>query len=736
MKHFLPILAIFLLAPFDLRAQGDGEMTDSILLPVASVQDALNFYEQLTGKILIKEANLEGAISINIPGPIPKLEAAKLIEAALLLNRVAIIPNDERSVKVVNVGSRNPRSEAIPFFASLDDVPALDMVVSLFMPLRFLSPEEAERIFRTQVQFNEYGTVVPVPNAKAVIVTENAKVVRALARVKALVDVPPEPLLRKFVILERADAEKVSEMIKQMLDERSGRTPRSASAPAGTPAAQPSAQTEGLPPVPGAAPASGNIEVPGQDFSEVQLIPDTRTNRILVVATKQNFASLADLIREFDTASAISAPFVHRLRYVLADEILPVLRTVLSEDTGEAGREGGAGAAAPAGQTRPAAPTPGGANEQLGAAQERNPPQAIIVGRSRVIADPRAGTVIVFGPPEALAKAKDVINRLDQRPEQVYLATVIGEMQITNSFEWTIDLIQNFQRSGDFGGASSVRNGSDNLTALIDPRTLRNAANFPLNPGLSLYGAFRDTLNATVKLLDGTGRFRVLNKPSVFAKNNRKALIETGEQVAVPTSSVSTVSPGTDNNTAITSNVGFRDVVLQLEVIPQINADREVTLTIAQKNDTRGADTIISGNRVPNINTQRLNTEVTVPDKTTILLGGLVREDSRVTTSGVPWLSSIPLLGYLFKSEARQRRMSELIVLIQPTVVANQEEEQRYSEEIFNRSAIGRDSAAFMEGESPLLRKENKTNRAPATQSAPTAQPSPEAVKVKRPARM
>ncbi|GAB4247189.1 MAG: hypothetical protein OHK005_13250 [Candidatus Methylacidiphilales bacterium] len=706
------------------------------MLPTASIQDALNFYEQLTGKILIKEANLEGAISLIIPGPIPKREAAKLIEAALLLNRIAIIPNDEISVKVVNVGSRNPRSEAIPFYASVEDVPALDTVVSLFMPLRFLAPEEAERIFRTQVQFNEYGTVVPVPNARAVIVTENAKVVRALAQIKTLIDVPPEPLLRKFVILERADAEKVAEMIKQMLDERSGRTPRpSAVAAAGTPNAQP-ALAEGMPPVPGAVPSGANLEVPGQDFSEVQLIPDTRTNRILVVATKQNFASIAELIREFDSASAISAPFVHRLRYVLADEILPVLRTVLSEDSEETGREGGAAPATPRGQTRPATQTPGGANEQLGAAQERNPPQAIIVGRSRVIADPRAGTIIVFGPPEALAKAKDVMDRLDQRPEQVYLATVIGEMQITNSFEWTIDLIQNFQRSGEFGGASSVRTGSDTLTALIDPRTLRNAANFPLNPGLSLYGAFRDTLNATVNLLDGTGRFRVLNKPSVFAKNNRKALIETGEQVAVPTTSVSTVSPGGDNNTAITSNIGFRDVVLQLEVIPQINADREVTLTIAQKNDTRGADTIISGNRVPNINTQRLNTEVTVPDKSTILLGGLVREDARTTSSGVPWLSSIPLLGYLFKSEERQRRLSELIVLIQPTVVTSQEEEQRYNEEIRNRSAIGRDSAAFMDGDSPLLRKENRLNPVPERTPEPTAQPSPEAVRVKRPARM
>jgi type II secretion system protein D len=673
---------------------GQQGMSDSILLPNNSIQEALEQYERISGKILIKEANLEGNISIQIPGPIANEEALKLLEGALLLNRIAIIPNDERSVKVVNVGSRNPRSEAIPFYASLEDVPNADLVVSLFMPLRFLTPEDAERIFRTQVQFNEYGTVVPVPNAKAVIVTENAKVVRSLARVRALIDVPPEPLIRKFVILERADAEKVVESIKQMLDERAGRSPRSGVTPQGAPQA---IQGAG----PGATPASpGNLEMPGQDFSEVQLLADARTNRILVVATKQNFASITELIREFDAASAVSDPFTYRLRYVLADEVLPVLQTVLSEGKEEAGQPGGqTGAAAAASATAPST----GA-DSLSAPQERNPPRAIVVGRSRVIADPRAGTIAVFGPPEAIAKAKEVLLQLDQRPEQVYLATVIGEMANNNNLDWTIDLVQNFQRTGDFGLASSVRTDSP-PTALIDPRLLRNAALFPLNPGLSLYGSFRDTLNATVNLLEGTGRFKILSKPSVFAKNNRMAIIEVGEQIPVPTSTVSSLQTGTTENTAISSNIDFRDVALRLEVIPQINANREVTLNVLQRNDRRGADTVIAGNTIPNINSQFLTTEVTVPDRSTILLGGLVRDISRKTTSGLPWISSIPLLGYLFKSESNNREMSELVVLIQPVVVTSKEEELEYNQTLEDRSAVTPAAKAFMEGQSPVMPK-------------------------------
>ena len=89
--------------------------------------------------------------------------------------------------------------------------------------------------------------------------------------------------------------------------------------------------------------------------------------------------------------------------------------------------------------------------------------------------------------------------------------------------------------------------------------------------------------------------------------------------------------------------------MLQLDIIPLINANHEVTLQIRQTNNSLGKNIDISGNLVPIINTQEINTEITVPNKSTVVIGGLITDNTTRDTSGVPFLSDIPLLGYLFK---------------------------------------------------------------------------------------
>ncbi len=126
---------------------------------------------------------------------------------------------------------------------------------------------------------------------------------------------------------------------------------------------------------------------------------------------------------------------------------------------------------------------------------------------------------------------------------------------------------------------------------------------------------------------------------------------------------------------------------LELDIIPLINANHEVTLQIRQTNNSQGSSQVISGNSVPTILTQEINTEVTVPDKATVVIGGLISDDTTRTSSGVPWLSDIPVLGYLFKDTNKKKERDELIIMIQPTVVeteadqiaANEAEKQRTS---------------------------------------------------------
>ncbi|MFZ4766388.1 MAG: type II secretion system protein GspD, partial [Roseimicrobium sp.] len=115
--------------------------------------------------------------------------------------------------------------------------------------------------------------------------------------------------------------------------------------------------------------------------------------------------------------------------------------------------------------------------------------------------------------------------------------------------------------------------------------------------------------------------------------------------------------------------IEYKDVVLKLEVIPLINPDGDVTLKIAQINDTVIGNQVVAQNDVPIIGTEQLTTTVTVPTGNTIVIGGLISEQFRTDTEGIPILGRIPGLGRLFREDITTKERKELIIFIQPVVV-------------------------------------------------------------------
>ena len=160
----------------------------------------------------------------------------------------------------------------------------------------------------------------------------------------------------------------------------------------------------------------------------------------------------------------------------------------------------------------------------------------------------------------------------------------------------------------------------------------------------------------------------------VFTSNNKKALIASGQQVAVPATTQSGYGYGTTSSSGLvsTSNIEYKDVFLKLEVQPLINSDREVTLDIVQEVNSLAGDststTTTSGVNAPTINSRRIKTTVSVANNATVVLGGLVTENKTDSRSGIPILSKIPMIGSLFSSKTRSIKRSELVVLIRPTV--------------------------------------------------------------------
>ena len=149
------------------------------------------------------------------------------------------------------------------------------------------------------------------------------------------------------------------------------------------------------------------------------------------------------------------------------------------------------------------------------------------------------------------------------------------------------------------------------------------------------------------------------------------------------------IDPSNRDDTALT----FKEVVLKLEVLPTINADGEVTLDIVQINDRVIGEQLVGENLVPVIGKQELNTTVTVPTDSTIVLGGLITESNDEKEEGFPFVKNIPILGRAVKSTQDTVERKELMIFIQPVVVENDDETMTASHDEDVRTKIGEDAA-------------------------------------------
>lgn len=669
--------------------------------PVSSV---LDIYERLSGKHLIRDANLSGVppISINATG-LGKPEMLKLVEATLLLNGVAIVPVDEHTVKVVTIGTnKNPRSEGIKLYANAADLPADDEVVSYYMPLNYIGAQEAQAIFTQSAPVHSYGAYVVAPSAQAVVLTESTSVIRQLIALKELIDVPPATVATEFVQLNRADAEKVADLLTKLLDNKGG------ASGAASIAKEAAAGNAMVPPTLGNnAPLSNERNLIS---GPVQIVPDTRSNRLLVVTRPVNMPFLKQLIGELDQADTFAIPQRRELKYVLAQDILPALEAALAQgkDEEEQIQKESSGSSPTQNQSQTPANTASTSNlgssggtgnisavtAPLQSPPQNNVPTVVSIGKTRIMADNRSNSVIVFGSPDAVQRVFGMIDELDRKPLQVYLSTVIGELTVSQGMDFGIDILQKFQHVGSFGAASGLITPATALagtTAVPEPGSLLSSTGFPLTSGLTLYGAIGNTINAYVRALETTNRFKVISRPSVYTTNNKLAVIASGSQVPVPSNTTSGFTGGSDQ-LATTSSITYQDVLLQLDIIPLINANHQVTLKIRQTNNTLGSSTVISGNSIPTINTQEINTEVTVPDRSTIVIGGLITDNNTRSSSGVPWLSDIPGIGYLFKEVQKSKERDELIIMIQPTVVDTDASQVAANEAEKSRTILGREA--------------------------------------------
>jgi type II secretion system protein D len=678
----------------------------SLTFPKNSVFDVISLYESLTGKRIIRDSNLAGQeLSILVAKPVPRKDAIAIIESSLLLNNYSIVPVDAQTIKILGP-SRAPRTEGLPLLSEVNALPTDgDKVVSFYKPLGFVSPEEAIAVIQGVVQINAFGSLVPVPNTNAIIMTDKTPVIRKAIGILDLIDVEPARVVTEFITLKRANSERVVEILDEMFGKEE--TTKSGSSGGNTP---PPAPKEGQPAAPSAAGPTTSARYENRLLAgKAKFVADKRTNRILVVTRTENYRYVKDVIAQLDSSADFEEPYVRVLDYVPVDDIFPVLSDMLAEKDSE--KESGTGSGANSsnqsknsnslsnsnGNSRNSNDSLSGGDglsrpDRLTSETEQGTPQSVTLGEIRLIADNNSNSVIVFGPPESKLRAKQILQLLDQRPKQVYLAVVIGQLRLDKGMEYGVSYL--IRNNGGIAGAalspSQLPGIFPDPGSIVKPDSLTPALS--ALSGLTVYGTIADSVDVFARFLENTNRFRTLSRPVIYTTNNRKATILSGQKVPVPTQSLTSSNGFTANGSSITSNIQYQDVVLKLEVIPLINSDREVNLVIAQTNDNIIGKESISGNEVPVIATQEITTSVRVPNGATIVLGGLISEDKERNVNGIPYLSQIPVLGTLLGGRTENKiKKSELIVMIQPVVVESNGDMMKGSAYEADRTPLGRD---------------------------------------------
>lgn len=725
--------------------------------PNTPLSQILLVYEDLTGLKIIRDANAEQAtVSIETTGELPKDKAIMFIEKSLLLNGYSFVPAGEGMVKLLAFDAKKPQTEGAPLYESSADLPETDQVVSYVALLKYLNGEDAVKAIDQVIPRHSYGVITPVPNAKALIITENSSTIRSILALLERIDNKPATTISKTIQLTRSDAEDVKKALDEILglgESKSGGStgsrPANVPVPTGAPTGAPTPPVAAMnaPAASSAADGTASEETPPKIHAIV------RRNCLLVMASPETMETITALVDELDAASEIRNFVSRSLKYLGVEAALGIISDAIARTEGGeegSGSTGSGGLVNSLGQPNNNSATNttgtntsgglfgnnnsgfgnsgfggggfgggglggglgggggfgGGANLQP--IRPNNGPRSLVVGKTLLISDPVANSIFASGPPEHLRVLNEILDELDRRPQQIVISAVIGDYQVRDRLGWAIETIFRARKNGNattakrglfgqFGSSGGIPSVGETV---LDPRSAVSAAAAAASGNaLTFYGGVREGLDLIVQTLNENTDFKVISRPTVFTMNNTPASISSGSSFPIASSTQGLIGGGT-TGTGLLSNVQYQDVVLSLNIVPLINSENELTLQISQQNSEQtGETTTIADNPYPTLTKQELTTTVMCKNMDTVILGGLIREEKSLGRSGVPILSEIPLLKYLSGSRSDTTSRRELLIMLQPRIVEGMHDLPPSVKDAAGTSPFAAETTGFMQQE-------------------------------------
>ena len=346
----------------------------------------------------------------------------------------------------------------------------------------------------------------------------------------------------------------------------------------------------------------------------------------------------------------------------------------------------------------------------------------------RITAIEENNQLLVMATPGEWDSILAAIHRLDISPLQVQIEAKILEVTLSGDLQfgvqwWLAGLINTttgnsnsstgYQYNYNPGGGTVNGVNTYEGNAADRHRASLGGTGVSPNGGEGLFYSFLNkNFQVALNTLQTSGQTKVLSAPSLVVMNNQQAQITVGTQVPIISTSIVGIGTTTDT-TGLATNTGigqasYISTGITLSVTPRVNPGGLVYMDVSQEDSIPGAAATAGGN--PPISQRNLQTEVAVQSGETVLLGGMIQDQTTDSKSGIPVLSSIPILGNLFGNTDRTHNRTELIVLITPRVVVNADDARNMTQEYEKK----------FESLAPL-----KTAKSPSAVTQPIAVPEP-----------
>ena len=620
----------------------------------APVTAVLEWYARLTNRSIISAPNLAGVINFRSQTKLTKDEAIQALDSVLAINGVAALPLGEKFLKVVQIATAKQEGVLVGVSGDKALAPA-DSLLTQILPLKYA--EAAEVVTALQPYLHAYGQLLPLTKSNSILITETSGNLNQMMEIVKYVDQPSALRMEtKVYILVNAKAAEVVQQLQSIIQETQQIGAR-ATAPSPVP-------TRRIVTPPGAAPVAGSG--PSEESvveGKVILTSDERTNKIFVLSRPANFAFFDQIIAELDAKVDPDVVMkVVELDYANSEDVASLLNSLITGSAPTATRR----TQTQTGTTRAAVPPPpipvattAGGGDISGFLQ--------FAQGVRILPDPRTNSLLLMATKEDMARIEELIHSIDTPVAQVLVEVVIAEVKLDGRLDVGVEAFKRQFQEGQVIQTGGTRTGQP--SAPLDLSGLAtNLGPLALSSGLTYFTTFNNLkLDAVIRLLSTSSKFKVLSTPIIQTLHNQEASIIVGESRPVVTSTVADVV--STASTAVRSSVEFKDIAIELKVTPRINPDGYVTMDIEQKINDVGGNVSVNGVDVPIITKREAKSSVSVKDQSTIVLGGLIREDKTLNETKVPFLGDIPLVGTLFKGKSTIKGRTELIVFIRPTVL-------------------------------------------------------------------